>query len=111
MKIKLLVDDFGIGYSSLSYLLKYKFDIIKIDQLFIKNLTQNHRNDEQALKLVRAIIQISNNLDLKTIAEGIETEEQKQILIKEGCDYGQGFFLCKPVSKDQIELLLKKQQK
>lgn len=108
MKIKLLIDDFGIGYSSLSYLLKYPFDIIKIDQIFIKNLTNNHSKDLQALKLVRAIIQISKNLNLKTIAEGIETEEQKKILLKEGCDLGQGYIFSKPLSSQEIEIMLKK---
>lgn len=106
LNIKLLIDDFGTGYSSLSYLLKYKFDIIKIDQFFIKNLQDNNSHSSQALKLIRAIIQISKNLGLITVAEGIETLAQKEILIKEEVDLGQGFYLSKPLPKDEITKLL-----
>ncbi len=109
--IKLLIDDFGIGYSSLSYLLKYKFDVIKIDQVFVKSLTENHHKDSDALKLVRAILQISKNFNINTIAEGIETKEQKEILLKEGCKWGQGYYLSYPLSVKEIERLLYEKSK
>jgi diguanylate cyclase (GGDEF)-like protein len=111
MSIKLLIDDFGIGYSSLSYLLKYKFDAIKIDQFFVKSLTENHHKDSDALKLIRTIIQISKNLNIHTIAEGIETKEQMEILLKEGCKWGQGYYLSYPLSSKEIEKLLYEKSK
>lgn len=111
MGIKLLIDDFGIGYSSLSYLLKYKFDVIKIDQFFVKSLTENHHKDSDALKLIRTIIQISKNLNIHTIAEGIETKEQMEILLKEGCKWGQGYYLSYPLSSKEIEKLLYEKSK
>ena len=111
MGIKLLIDDFGIGYSSLSYLLKYRFDVIKIDQIFVKSLTENHHKDSDALKLVRAIIQISKNFNIHTIAEGIETKEQKEIILKEGCRWGQGYYLSYPLPSKEIERLLYEKSK
>ncbi|MFN3604590.1 MAG: EAL domain-containing protein [Leptonema sp. (in: bacteria)] len=106
LQIKLLIDDFGSGYSSLSYLLKYKFDIIKIDQVFIKMLSNNHSQDNNALKIIRSVVQIAKNLELKTIAEGIENQEQKYILLKEGCEFGQGFYLSVPKKPEEIKELL-----
>lgn len=106
LNIKLLIDDFGIGYSSLSYLLKYKFDIIKIDQIFIKMLTENTSKENNALKLIRSIIQIAKNLELSIIAEGIEKQEQKYILLKEGCEFGQGYYLSKPKKPNEIQEIL-----
>jgi len=111
MGIKLLIDDFGIGYSSLSYLLKYKFDVIKIDQFFVKSLTENHHKDSDALKLIRTIIQISKNLNIHTIAEGIENKEQMEILLKEGCKWGQGYYLSYPLSSKEIKKLLYEKSK
>lgn len=106
LKIKLLIDDFGIGYSSLSYLLKYQFDVIKIDQLFVKKLIENNFKENNALKLIRSIVQIAKNLELKIIAEGIEKQEQKFLLLKEGCEYGQGFYLSLPRKPEEIKELL-----
>ncbi len=106
LHIKLLIDDFGSGYSSLSYLLRYEFDMIKIDQLFIKMLSKNSIKENNALKIIRSIIQIAKSLELTTIAEGIEMQEQKYILINEGCEFGQGYFLSMPKKAEEIQKLL-----
>lgn len=97
--LKILIDDFGTGYSSLSYLKKIHADYLKIDKSFIQNLS--YGSDDIAI--CEAIIVMAHKLGLKVIAEGIETIEQKDILFKIGCDYGQGYFFSKPVP---IEILL-----
>lgn len=99
---QLSLDDFGTGYSSLSYLHKYNFDYIKIDQSFVRDMTEN----SSQLVLCEAIIVMAHKLGLKVIAEGIETAEQRDLLIKAGCDYGQGYFLSYPIPIDEFELLL-----
>lgn len=95
----LALDDFGTGYSSLSYLKLYPFDYLKIDQSFIRDM----QPDSDDFVLVKTIIQMAKNLGLKTIAEGIETEEQRVILVQLGCDYGQGYLFSKPIPKDAFE--------
>jgi diguanylate cyclase (GGDEF)-like protein/PAS domain S-box-containing protein len=94
----LALDDFGTGFSSLSYLKHYPFDYLKIDQSFV--LDMNEHNDGYIL--VKTIIQMAKNLGLKTIAEGVETEKQCQLLKELGCDYGQGYLFSKPLPKDEL---------
>ncbi|HEC58042.1 hypothetical protein LCGC14_0627120 [marine sediment metagenome] len=101
---KFAIDDFGTGYSSLSYLRKFKLDFLKIDQSFVKHLTSN---SDDAI-LTKTIIVMAQSLGLKVIAEGVETAEQQAILTEAGCEYGQGFFLAKPLSVEEIEVLLSK---
>lgn len=96
------MDDFGTGYSSLSYLKKFPVDYVKIDQSFIKDVAQ----DPDATSLVAAIIQMTHSLDLKTIAEGIETEEQWKLLRLLKCDMAQGFYFSHAVSPEELEKLL-----
>lgn len=86
--VKLALDDFGTGYSSLSYLKLYPFDYLKIDRSFICDMTA----DNGSYQLVLTIIRMAENLGLKTIAEGIETQGQLQILKEMRCDYVQGFY-------------------
>jgi len=101
-KVGVAIDDFGTGYSSLSYLKKFDIDYLKIDQSFVKNLTA----DSNDIILVQAIIVMAHHLGIKVVAEGIETETQKEILITAGCDYGQGFYFSKPLeATDFIEFL------
>lgn len=95
----ILIDDFGTGYSSLSYLKKIDADYLKIDKSFIQNLS--YGSDDMAL--CEAIIVMAHKLGLKVIAEGIETNEQKNLLYEIGCDYGQGYLFSKPVP---LEVLL-----
>lgn len=96
------LDDFGTGYSSLSYLKKFDIDYLKIDQSFTRNLCLNASD----LALCEAIIVMAHKLGIKVIAEGIETQEQCDLLTAAGCDYGQGYLFSKPVSADQFERLL-----
>ncbi|OHC12289.1 MAG: cyclic di-GMP signal transduction protein, partial [Pseudomonadales bacterium GWC1_66_9] len=91
--VKLSIDDFGTGYSSLSYLKKLQVHKLKIDRSFIQAISAGSSDQT----IVRAIIGIARDLDMQTIAEGIETEEQRQILEALGCDSGQGYLFCKPL--------------
>jgi EAL domain-containing protein (putative c-di-GMP-specific phosphodiesterase class I) len=100
--IQVSLDDFGTGYSSLSYLKKFDIDYLKIDQSFTRNLSP----EADDLALCEAIIVMAHKLGIKVIAEGIETEEQCDLLIAAGCDYGQGYLFSKPVPADEFERLL-----
>ena len=92
------IDDFGTGYSSLAYLKKFPVDNLKIDQSFIRGIHQ----DEDGASIVNAIISMARNLHLKTIAEGIETREELEILRVLECDIGQGYYWSRPVAADQV---------
>lgn len=92
MGFALAIDDFGTGYSSLSYLKKFPIDTLKIDQAFIKNID----HDEDDKNIVAAIIDLAQHLNLKTIAEGVETHAQWQMLKDMNCDYIQGYYFSKP---------------
>ncbi|WMS86346.1 EAL domain-containing protein [Pleionea litopenaei] len=100
--IRIAIDDFGTGYSSLSYLVKFPVDVIKIDRSFVERIGQ----EKSAETLVKTIIAMAKKLDLKVIAEGIETEQQLQFLQQQGCQYGQGYYLAKPMNKHDFEKLL-----
>jgi diguanylate cyclase (GGDEF)-like protein/PAS domain S-box-containing protein len=96
------IDDFGTGYSSLSYLRKFPIDYLKIDISFIKDLT----TDPDAAAIVTAIISMAHSLGLKTIAEGVETKEQREILRLLRCDILQGFYYSRPIPAVDIEPIL-----
>ena len=100
--IQVAIDDFGTGYSSLSYLKKFDIDYLKIDQAFVRNLS----TDANDVALCEAIIVMAHKLGLKVIAEGVETEQQKNILAAAGCDYAQGYLFSKPVPPEELEQLL-----
>ncbi len=100
--IKISLDDFGTGYSSLSYLKKLDIDYLKIDKSFINNLEPNSSD----MVLCEAIIAMAHKLDLKVIAEGIETQVQKDLLYEMACDYGQGYYFSKPVPAKDFEKFL-----
>ncbi len=99
MGITFSLDDFGTGYSSLSHLRDLPVDKLKIDRSFINDITV----DEQDANLVRSIIQLSANLGLKTVAEGVETEEQVQWLLNNGDILFQGYYFSKPVGPEEFE--------
>jgi EAL domain-containing protein (putative c-di-GMP-specific phosphodiesterase class I) len=94
---KIAMDDFGKGYSSLASLQSFPFDKIKIDREFISNLGSN----ENSTTIVRAIIGLGHNLRMPVIAEGVETEEQRSILAREGCKQIQGFLIGRPLNIDR----------
>jgi diguanylate cyclase (GGDEF)-like protein/PAS domain S-box-containing protein len=100
--VQVSIDDFGTGYSSLAYLKKFDIDYLKIDQSFVSNL----ENDTDDLALCEAIIVMAHKLGLKVIAEGVETEAQRDILARAGCDYAQGFLFSKALPPDEFEQLL-----
>jgi len=89
----LSLDDFGTGYSSLSHLCKHQFDIIKIDRSFLNNVEA--RSESRAV--IQAISGLASSLDLTVVAEGIETFEQLQYIVRQGCSAGQGYFFAKPM--------------
>ncbi len=96
------IDDFGTGYSSLAYLKKFDIDYLKIDRTFVANLTPG----SQDLALCEAIIVMAHKLDIKVIAEGVETAAQRELLLAAGCDYAQGYFFSRPVAAAAFERLL-----
>ncbi|MDE2388436.1 MAG: PAS domain S-box protein [Betaproteobacteria bacterium] len=104
--VEVSIDDFGTGFSSLSYLKKFDIDFLKIDYSFVHQLMA----DATDRALVEAIIVMAHKLDIKTIAEGVETEAQKDLLAHFGCDYVQGFLYSTPVAQPVFEQLLFEQE-
>jgi EAL domain-containing protein (putative c-di-GMP-specific phosphodiesterase class I) len=96
--VSISIDDFGTGYSSLSYLKKLPVDNVKIDMSFVKDIT----TDPDAASIVSAITSLARNLNLKTIAEGVETEDQWKILRLLRCDMGQGFLFSPALPAQEI---------
>ncbi|WOO37147.1 bifunctional diguanylate cyclase/phosphodiesterase [Anaerocolumna sp. AGMB13020] len=99
MGVRIALDDFGIGYSSLTYLKKLPIDIVKLDRSFVNEIT----NQEHTDIIVETIIRLAHDLDLKITAEGIETSNQRQYLANLLCDFGQGYYYSKPVTSKAIE--------
>lgn len=97
--VELAIDDFGTGYSSLSYLRQFPIDRLKIDQSFIRNALNNH--DDAAI--ARTIVRLGHSLNLKVIAEGVETKEHEDFLREEKCDEVQGFRYSRPIPADEFE--------
>ena len=105
--IAVSIDDFGTGYCSFSYLKNYAIDYLKIDKSFVQNMSADNKD----VALCEAIIVMAKKLNIEVIAEGIETEQQKQLLIDAGCLLGQGYLLAKPLSHIDFEKLLIEQNK
>jgi EAL domain-containing protein (putative c-di-GMP-specific phosphodiesterase class I) len=99
---KVSIDDFGTGFSALSYLKHFDVDYLKIDKSFIDQLTE----DENDKALTEAIIDMAHKLGIKAIAEGVETSAQRDMLAGFGCDYIQGYLYSRPVPREIFELLL-----
>ena len=103
--IQLSIDDFGTGYSSLSYLKRFPVASLKIDQSFVRELGQ----DENAAAIVKAIISLGHSLDMKVIAEGVETEKQMSFFLENRCDAMQGFLFSRPLSAGEFALLVERE--
>ncbi|MFL8936272.1 EAL domain-containing protein [Rossellomorea oryzaecorticis] len=97
--VKISIDDFGTGFSSLNYLKRFPVDTLKIDQSFVREL-HNHPNDET---IVKTIISMAHHLNLNVVAEGIETQEQLVFLQQHLCDEGQGFLFCRPLPPEELQ--------
>jgi EAL domain-containing protein (putative c-di-GMP-specific phosphodiesterase class I)/GGDEF domain-containing protein len=96
--IKIYLDDFGKGYSSLKYLKELPVDYLKIDRYFIKNIGQEDASED----IIRSIIDMAHALNLKVVGEGVETKEQLDFLISLNCDYAQGYYFARPDTKENI---------
>ncbi len=96
--VKIAIDDFGTGFSSFSYLLQYEVDRLKIDRSFVRRSTE----DQNAAAIVRAIISMAHGLNLKVVAEGVETNGQLDFLLNRSCDEAQGFYFAGAVPADQL---------
>jgi EAL domain-containing protein (putative c-di-GMP-specific phosphodiesterase class I) len=100
--LSISIDDFGTGYSSLSYLKRFPIDTLKIDRSFITDITRNPQDESIAM----AIIALAQSLDLETVAEGVETREQFELLQRLGCDQVQGYLFGKPQPFNEVMKLL-----
>lgn len=105
--VKLSMDDFGTGYSSLSYIQVLPITVLKLDRSFIMYL----EDDEISREIVSAVIRIAKSKKIETIAEGIETEKQAEILKESGCDHAQGYFFGRPMPADKFEDFMRDHQK
>ncbi len=100
--VRISMDDFGTGYSSLSYLRSFPFDKIKIDRSFIRELGKK----DDCIAIIRAVARLGSNLGMTTIAEGVETQEQLEIVRAEGCTHAQGYLFSKPQPVSEVPRLL-----
>ena len=104
MGVRLAIDDFGVGYSSLTHLKRFPIDTLKVDQSFIRGIPQ----DLEDKAITKAIIAMGKSLNLTVVAEGVETLEQETFLRDHACDETQGYYFSKPITNDQFAELLRK---
>ena len=100
--IQVSLDDFGTGYSAMSYLQRFDIDYLKIDQSFVRNMVINSGDHA----IVEAIIVMAHKLGMKVVAEGVETAEQRNMLVAAGCDYGQGYLFAMPMPSEDFDRYL-----
>jgi EAL domain-containing protein (putative c-di-GMP-specific phosphodiesterase class I) len=100
--VKVAIDDFGTGYSSLAYLRSFPVDVLKVDRSFVQGLGP----DPEDSAIVAAVVQLAHTLDLRAVAEGVETDEQLELLRRLGCDEAQGYLFSKPVPAEDMAAFL-----
>ncbi|KAF0164528.1 MAG: signal transduction protein [Rhodocyclaceae bacterium] len=100
--IQVALDDFGTGYSAMSYLKKFDIDYLKIDRSFVRDIV----TDPSDRAIVEAVIAMAHKLGMKVVAEGVESADQRDLLAEAGCDYGQGYFLAKPIPAAEFAALV-----
>jgi EAL domain-containing protein (putative c-di-GMP-specific phosphodiesterase class I) len=101
--VRVAIDDFGTGYSSLAYLKRFPIDALKIDRAFIKDLPESIKD----VAICNVVLSLAKHLNLLTVAEGVENEEQLQFLAAQGCNLIQGFHTGRPLLPDAVIELLK----
>lgn len=101
--VRIAIDDFGVGYSSLAYLQRFPLDILKIDRSFVQRLTES----PESVSLVQTLVKLSDSLRLCTVAEGIEDAGQASVLLAEGCELGQGFLFAPALRPSDADILLR----
>jgi EAL domain-containing protein (putative c-di-GMP-specific phosphodiesterase class I) len=102
MGVRIDLDDFGTGYSSLSYLHQFPIDSLKIDRSFVQRIGST----DDALEIVNTILSLATSLDMEVVAEGVETQQQLDLLRKMHCSYAQGYHLSRPIEAARFEELL-----
>ena len=105
MGINISIDDFGTGYSSLSYFKHIPAGELKIDRAFVESM----RTNEQDMELVKVILYIAHQFDMKVVAEGVEDEETLNLLGELGCDFAQGYYFSRPLPLQEFEAVLSRQ--
>jgi sensor c-di-GMP phosphodiesterase-like protein len=106
MQISVALDDFGTGYSSLSYLEQFPVQALKIDQSFVQAINP----DGGEAKLIAAIIALAHSMGMYVIAEGVETDAQRHLLVRHGCDQCQGYLFAKPLPAEQFVAWLERRK-
>jgi EAL domain-containing protein (putative c-di-GMP-specific phosphodiesterase class I) len=102
--VRLAIDDFGTGYSSLSYLLELPIDVLKIDKSFVTGISSSWRRHA----LVEGIVRLARTLEVEVVAEGIESENERELLARMGCQFGQGYLLSVPVDSAAAAAMLRR---
>lgn len=106
MGVRISIDDFGVGYSSLSYLKRFPFDTLKIDRSFIQSISQNSKDSI----ITKTLIHMAHALQLTVVAEGVETREELEFLREQDCDCMQGYYFSRPLSASNFEKLIRSQK-
>jgi EAL domain-containing protein (putative c-di-GMP-specific phosphodiesterase class I) len=103
---KLAIDDFGTGYSSFSYLHRFPFDTLKIDRVFVSAMSRSEKSNQ----IVKSLVNLSHDLGMDVVAEGIETEQEAELMRNFKAALGQGFYFSRPVNETEFVKLLRKPQ-